>query len=58
METYLPDRPDKCVPTPSPPADSAVPVQYGIVEGRIYRQDGGRPLAGEPSACTCGLGTP
>jgi hypothetical protein len=46
MESYRPDRPDKCVPTPSEPADSAVPVQYGIVEGRIYRQDGGRPLAG------------
>jgi hypothetical protein len=46
MESYIPDRPDKCVPTPGEPADSAVPVQYGIVEGRIYRQDGGRPLAG------------
>jgi hypothetical protein len=46
METYLPDRPDKCVPSPSAPTDSAGPVQYGFVEGRIFRQDGGRPLAG------------
>ena len=46
METYVPDRPDKCVPSPSAPADSAAPVQYGVVEGRIFRQDGGRPLAG------------
>ena len=46
LETYIPDRPDKCVPTPKPPADSAAPVQYGTVIGRIFREDGGRPLAG------------
>jgi hypothetical protein len=46
MESYIPDRPDKCVPTPSAPADSAAPVQYGMVEGRIFREDSGRPLAG------------
>ncbi|HEU4955844.1 MAG TPA: hypothetical protein VFT28_14760, partial [Gemmatimonadales bacterium] len=46
LETYLPDRPQECVPTPKPPADSAGPVQYGIVEGRIFREDGGDPLPG------------
>ena len=46
MESYLPDREDKCVPSPAAPADSAAPVQYGTVVGKIYRQDGGRPLAG------------
>ena len=46
LESYMPDRPDKCVPAPTAPADSAVPVQYGTVVGKIYREDGGRPLAG------------
>jgi hypothetical protein len=46
MESYIPDRPDKCVPAPSAPADSAGAVQYGVVVGKIYRQDGNRPLAG------------
>jgi hypothetical protein len=46
METYIPDRPEKCVPQPAPPADSAGPVQYGTVVGRIFREDGRRPLAG------------
>jgi hypothetical protein len=55
LETYLPDRPEVCVPTPKPPADSAGPVQYGIVEGRIYREDGGGPL---PGAHLQMLGTP
>jgi hypothetical protein len=55
LETYLPDRPGVCVPTPKPPADSAGPVQYGVVEGRIYRQDGGGPL---PGAHLQMLGTP
>jgi hypothetical protein len=55
LETYLPDRPDKCVPTPQPPADSAVPVQFGFVEGRIFREDGGGPL---PGAHLQMLGTP
>jgi hypothetical protein len=55
LETYIPDRPDKCVPTPRPPADSAVPAQYGTVVGRIFREDGGRPL---PGAHLQMLGTP
>jgi hypothetical protein len=46
MESYIPDRPDKCVPSPSAPAESAGVVQYGTVVGKIYRQDGNRPLAG------------
>ena len=55
LETYLPDRPEVCVPTPKPPADSVGPVQYGIVEGRIFREDGGGPL---PGAHLQMLGTP
>jgi outer membrane biosynthesis protein TonB len=46
LETYIPDRPDKCVPSPRPASDSSTPVQYGTVVGRIFRQDGGKPLAG------------
>jgi hypothetical protein len=46
MESYIPDRPDKCVPASTRPADPAGVVQYGTVVGRIYRQDGNRPLAG------------
>lgn len=46
LESYIPDQPDKCVPRQATPTDSAVPVQYGTVVGRIFRQDGGRPLAG------------
>ncbi len=46
MESYIPDRPDKCVPAPAAAADSAGAVEYGTVVGRIYRQDGNRPLAG------------
>ncbi len=55
LETYLPDRPDKCVPIPTPPAESAGQVQYGTVVGRIFREDSGRPLAG---ALLQMLGTP
>lgn len=55
LETYLPDRPDKCIPTPQAPADSAGPVQYGTVVGRIFREDGGSPL---PGAHLQMLGTP
>ena len=54
LETYLPDRAE-CVPTPKPPADSAAPVQYGMVVGRIFREDGGSPL---PGAHLQMLGTP
>jgi hypothetical protein len=55
LERYLPDRPEVCTPTPKPPADSAGPVQYGFVEGRIFRDDGGGPL---PGAHLQMLGTP
>jgi hypothetical protein len=46
MEAYLPDHPEKCVPKPAAPRDSAAPVEYGVVEGKIFRQDDGRPLGG------------
>jgi hypothetical protein len=46
MEAYLPDHPERCVPKPAAPADSAGPTQFGTVVGRIFRQDNGRPLAG------------
>ena len=55
LETYLPDRSQVCVPTEKPPADSAAPVQYGTVVGRIFREDGGGPL---PGAHLQMLGTP
>ena len=46
MEAYLPDHPERCVPKEPEPPDSAHPPQYGVVVGRIYRQDSGEPLAG------------
>lgn len=46
LETELPDRPDKCVPRPSVPAESAGAPQIGVAVGRIFRGDDGRPLAG------------
>jgi hypothetical protein len=46
MESYIPDRPDKCVPKPTAPRDSAGPVEYATVVGKIFQQEGGRPLAG------------
>jgi outer membrane biosynthesis protein TonB len=46
MEAYLPDRPERCIPRPAPPRDSAVAPQFGTVTGKIYRQDNGLPLAG------------
>ncbi len=46
MESYIPDDATKCVPTPTAPADSSGPIQYGTVEGRIFRGDNGRPLSG------------
>ncbi len=45
MEAYLPDHPERCTPKPSAPSDSAAP-QFGVVVGRIFRQDNGRPLSG------------
>jgi outer membrane biosynthesis protein TonB len=46
MESYLPDRPERCVPKLAAPRDSAAAPQYGVVTGKIFRQDNGRPLAG------------
>jgi hypothetical protein len=46
MEAYLPDHPEKCIPQPPPPKDSAGAPQFGVVVGKIYRQDNGRPLVG------------
>jgi hypothetical protein len=46
MESYIPDDATKCVPRETAPADSAGPVQYGTVEGRIFRGDNGQPLGG------------
>jgi hypothetical protein len=46
MEAYLPDHPERCTPKPSAPSDSAAVPQYGVVVGRIFRQDNGRPLSG------------
>ena len=42
----MPERSDRCIPTQPEPSDSARPQEFGTVEGRIYRQDNGRPLAG------------
>jgi hypothetical protein len=46
MEAYLPDHPERCIPKESAPRDSAAPVEYGTVVGKIYRQDTGQPLSG------------
>jgi hypothetical protein len=46
MEAYLPDHPERCIPKQPEAADSAQPPQYGVVVGRIFRQDNGEPLAG------------
>jgi hypothetical protein len=46
MEAYLPDNPERCIPHPVAPRDSGTPVQFGLVQGRIFRQNDGRPLAG------------
>jgi hypothetical protein len=46
MEVWMPERPDRCIPRQPEPSDSAGPKDFGTVEGRIYRQDNGRPLAG------------
>jgi hypothetical protein len=46
MEAYLPDHPERCTPTQPAARDSAGPIQYGVVTGKIFRQDNGRPLSG------------
>lgn len=45
MEAWFPDRPERCTPHTSAPADSTA-LEFGTVIGRIFRQDNGRPLAG------------
>jgi hypothetical protein len=46
MEAWMPERPDRCIPAQPEPSDSARSQEFGTVEGKIYRQDNGRPLAG------------
>jgi hypothetical protein len=46
MEAWMPERSDRCIPTEPEPGDSARSQEFGTVEGKIYRQDNGRPLAG------------
>ncbi len=46
MEAYLPDNPERCVPHPVAPTDSAAAPVLGTVVGRIFKRDSGRPLAG------------
>ncbi len=46
MEAYLPDHPERCIPRPAAPADSAGATQYGVVVGKIFRKDDGKPLSG------------
>lgn len=46
MEAWLPDDSERCIPRPVAPRDSAGPTRLGMVVGRIFRQDNGRPLAG------------
>jgi hypothetical protein len=46
MESYAPERPDKCIPRERDESDADRPPQFGVVTGRIYRGDTGRPLAG------------
>ena len=46
MESYAPERPDRCIPQEGSESDSARAPQIGVVSGRIFRGDTGRPLAG------------
>jgi hypothetical protein len=46
MESYAPERPDRCIPQEGTGSDSAGGPRMGVVTGRIYRGDTGRPLAG------------
>jgi hypothetical protein len=46
MEAYIPDNPERCVPHPVAPSDSAAGPTLGTVVGRIFKKDSGRPLAG------------
>lgn len=44
LEVLVPEDPEKCTPRPAALADSA--PRFGLVTGRIFRQDDGRPLGG------------
>jgi hypothetical protein len=46
MEAYAAEHPERCMARPAAPSDSGGAAQYGMVIGRIFRQDNGRPLAG------------
>jgi hypothetical protein len=46
MDAWMPARSDRCIPTQPEAGDSARSQEFGTVEGKIYRQDNGRPLAG------------
>jgi hypothetical protein len=46
MEAYLPDHPERCIPKEPEPSDSAREPQFGVVVGRIFRQNDGKPLVG------------
>lgn len=46
MEAWAHEHPERCIPHPTTPRDSAGPVQLGTVVGRIFRQDNGQPLSG------------
>jgi hypothetical protein len=46
MESWIRDDSERCVPHQPAPADSGKSSELGIVVGRIFRQDNGRPLAG------------
>ncbi len=46
MEAWVRESSERCTPQPVAPRDSAGPIEYGTVVGRIFRQDNGRPLVG------------
>ncbi len=45
MESFIRDT-ERCIPQQRAPAEKSGPTELGIVIGRIFRQDNGRPLAG------------
>ena len=46
MEAWMPERSDRCIPRKPEASDSSRSQEFGTVEGKIYRQDNGGPLAG------------
>ena len=46
MESNAPERPDRCIPQEGTEAEASRAPQIGVVTGRIFRGDNGRPLAG------------